>query len=563
MGIIGQSIKVKNFKCFGEKAQGLENIKPINLLIGRNNSGKSSLLDLIEYLCDPADMSKFGHNSNSPKFIIEKSLDESELRSVFSESVSGGVIGGNHWNFGRDFIDKSIEFYVKKNGSKEIINIEDFPEDRKYNKLKEKLSRNLNIDFNNKTFLRLSAERDIKPESDTANKLRSNGDGATNIIQKFLNKADYESNLVENQLLDYLNIIMEPDASFDRVLVQQYENNKWEVFLEEKEKGKISLSDSGSGLKTIILILSFILLIPEFENKVLDSYIFAFEELENNLHPALQRRLFKFLSDFVIENNINAFITTHSNVPIDMFNVNKDAQIYHVLHDGKTSNVDIVKTYVDRAGVLDDLDIRASDILQANGIIWVEGPTDRMYINKWIELWSNDKLKEGVHYQCVFYGGRLLSHLTADVDNGEIKESDLINILTTNRNSVVLIDSDKKYRADPINSTKKRIKKELKKIDGFCWITKGKEIENYLPVSAIEDLYKLEIDDQVEFGKYEIISEFLESVSSGEGNRFLRSKVKFSEKIIPYLTKQNCESIWDLDEQMSKLIDKIRSWNCL
>jgi AAA15 family ATPase/GTPase len=205
----------------------------------------------------------------------------------------------------------------------------------------------LNVDFNNKTFLRLSAERDIKPESDSANKLRSNGDGATNIIQKFLNKADYESNLVENQLLDYLNIIMEPDASFDRVLVQQYVNDKWEVFLEEKEKGKISLSDSGSGLKTIILILSFILLIPEFENKVLDSYIFAFEELENNLHPALQRRLFKFLSDFVIENNINAFITTHSNVPIDMFNINKDAQIYHVLHDGKTSNVDIVKTYVE------------------------------------------------------------------------------------------------------------------------------------------------------------------------------------------------------------------------
>lgn len=205
----------------------------------------------------------------------------------------------------------------------------------------------MNVDFNNKTFLRLSAERDIKPESDSANKLRSNGDGATNIIQKFLNKADYESNLVENQLLDYLNIIMEPDASFDRVLVQQYVNDKWEVFLEEKEKGKISLSDSGSGLKTIILILSFILLIPEFENKVLDSYIFAFEELENNLHPALQRRLFKFLSDFVIENNINAFITTHSNVPIDMFNINKDAQIYHVLHDGKTSNVDIVKTYVE------------------------------------------------------------------------------------------------------------------------------------------------------------------------------------------------------------------------
>lgn len=44
------SIKVRHLKCFGDQEQGFEEIKPINLIIGRNNSGKSTLLDLIEFV---------------------------------------------------------------------------------------------------------------------------------------------------------------------------------------------------------------------------------------------------------------------------------------------------------------------------------------------------------------------------------------------------------------------------------------------------------------------------------------------------------------------------------
>ena len=73
-----------------------------------------------------------------------------------------------------------------------------------------------------------------------------------------------------------------------------------------------------------------------------------------------------------------------------------------------------MQTYVDNSGVLDDLDVRASDILLANSVIWVEGPSDRLYINRWIELWENGALKEGIHYQCMFYAGRLLAHISAE-----------------------------------------------------------------------------------------------------------------------------------------------------
>ena len=45
------SIHFKGYSCFKKDWAGFDTIKPINVIIGRNNSGKSHLLDLVEALC--------------------------------------------------------------------------------------------------------------------------------------------------------------------------------------------------------------------------------------------------------------------------------------------------------------------------------------------------------------------------------------------------------------------------------------------------------------------------------------------------------------------------------
>ena len=46
--MIVDSIYFKGHRCFRNEWSGFETVKPLNVVIGRNNSGKSNLLDLVE-----------------------------------------------------------------------------------------------------------------------------------------------------------------------------------------------------------------------------------------------------------------------------------------------------------------------------------------------------------------------------------------------------------------------------------------------------------------------------------------------------------------------------------
>jgi hypothetical protein len=61
-----------------------------------------------------------------------------------------------------------------------------------------------------------------------------------------------------------------------------------------------------------------------------------------------------------------------------------------------------------------DLGYRASDVIQANAVLRVKRPSDRIYLRHWLEVVATAEFIEGIHYSVMFYGGGLLRHLTAD-----------------------------------------------------------------------------------------------------------------------------------------------------
>lgn len=553
------SLKIKNYKCFGETEYGYDKIMPINLIIGRNNTGKSTLLELVDYVTHPKSLNHLGHKGQVPQVILSDFLTKEELSQVFKVNTSGGPIREiNHWVFGSRWVGKPITWELQQNKF-DFISI-DPPLGIEYSYEFETTLANIKANpFSKFTFKRLLADRDIFPEVDSnrIELIEPNGRGATNAIQRYINQSDRPRELVENDLLKELNDIFEPDGRFTRILVQRLANEQWEIYLEEANKGRIPLSHTGSGLKTILLVLVLINLVPHIEGKPLSDYLFGLEELENNLHPALQRRLLMYLRKKAVEQGCHFFLTTHSNVAIDLFASDNEAQIIHVNHDGKCAYTKRITTYVDNKGILDDLDVRASDLLQANGIVWVEGPSDRLYFNKWMEVWSEGRIKEGAHYQCVFYGGRLLAHLS--VDDPDIDPDDAVKILKVNRNAILLLDSDKRNEDDGINSTKQRILNEVEKFGAMGWLTTGKEVENYIPHEAIVKYYD---DDNLELiEKFQDFAEYLDNIKSNEGNRFKRGKVIFAERFCKYITKENMKDTLDLATQVEVAYQSIVKWN--
>lgn len=564
-------IIVNNYKSY--ESLEIDMNHNINVLIGRNNSGKSSIIDVLQMCNDAILMNK--SLTEGVTIELDLILKPYDLKNVFNDYTGGGCIDGNHWMYASKFVGESIivKLSTQQRFHESPINFNKLLSksqlNNEYNESKGKsemwgnVCRNLKNPISERHIIKLAAERDIYIEEDCEDDINcdDNGRGATNIIHKFINSSSLDSKKVEVELLNALNVIMWPDSEFTDIVVQQVkENNKifWEIFLEENNI-RIPLSKCGSGLKTIILVLIKLLLIPTISNIDESKIIYAFEELENNLHPHLQRNLFNFIVDWVEEKGSTLFITTHSNVAINIFSNLDSTQLIHVNKQNGISRAESINKYINKNYILNDLGNLASDILQSNGIIWVEGPSDRMYINKWIEIISEGKLKEHIHYQIMFYGGRLLSHLSlADKDDENCETGDLINLMLMNRNSIVVIDSDKRNHDKEINATKKRLQEECKKYDSICWITEGKEIENYVPKSVIDEVFSLE--SNTEFGKYMTIIDYINSISLGYGTKFEKNKVKYANDFLNLINIDNM-GVYDLINRVTEIVGKIKEWN--
>lgn len=517
MGTIPFSIKVANYKCFGDEPQGFELIKPINIIIGRNNSGKSALIDAVQQACRP--QPEFRTQDSPPgktaKLVYSTEADESLLRNIFKEGMRGGAITNDHWHVGKRYLGRKLVF-EQANGqgdNQRTMHVADlgvlYSSEENHRNLEARIASQILKPWQGRSFRRVAAERDVTPEQES-NEIdpQPRGQRVTNLIHNISNLERYDREIVDDALLNALNEITAPDYAFSSILARRRDDNSWEVFLREASKGLVAISASGSGLKTILCVLANVVLWPLVStNKTLKSYIFGFEELENSLHPALLRRLLLYLCRRVRKEDAILLLTTHSSVAIDMFAADDDAQIIHTVHlSGTHATATTVSEYLQRRNILDDIDVRASDLLQSNGIIWVEGPSDRIYINRWIGLLTNNRIREGTHYQCVFYGGKLLAHLSADAP----QEVDaLVSIFRVNKNAAVIIDSDRGNERDELNPTKRRIVEEMAGLKGYAWVTHGREIENYLPVGAINGAAGLGSGRSL--GQFEDISAYLVS----------------------------------------------------
>ena len=578
---------ITGYRSFGNELQKIGPLKKINFFIGQNNSGKSNILLFLRshFLSvfqaedvrqrKPLQFSDLdiykGYSENSVQMAIALNLDGPNYR-ILKERIMKRFDAHNQPLI-NDFFERVLSSTPLTNGTRmawfhytaPILNsVYKFDDEIIDEFIKEKaLSREewyrfwssltsrgggneehwiintlsslspAKLEYSN--IVLIPAIRKIgEPGTTTINDY--SGIGIIDSLARIQNPGYNEQHLKE-KFTNINKFIREVTNNHTANLEIPYERDCIMVHMDGKS---LPLSSLGTGIHEVIILAA--------AATVLEEVILCIEEPELHLHPILQKRLCNYLAE---KTNNQYMITTHSAHLLDT----PDTAVFHVRFENGATTVEAALNSDHLTSIFADLGFRASDLLQSNSIVWVEGPSDRIYLNHWISSLAPELL-EGIHYSIMFYGGRLLSHLTAN----DPEVNDFISLRRLNRYISIVIDSDKTHSEDDLNDTKIRIKEEFDKGPGFAWITQGREIENYVEQTimrnAIESIYP-NADSLISTDAFAHL--YYYKTKTGELKKNI-DKIKISHKV----AEENPNlDILDLKEQISRLIDFIRNANGL
>jgi predicted ATPase len=574
-----KSIRVGNAWSFGNEGVRLSEVGQHNVIIGKNNSGKSKLLAALAWVRRNSDklwnVAPFElepdiyHDAGDPEKLGNPSLRVTVQLSA--EELAVAVAGAlEELRAGQNQTEAAVKVYVRTefsfgfSGSKSLpgrnvkssIEFEqpvdlDAPFIASSPNQTAAAQRRANWDQREAIVVHKHLLMQVGPSIKYISgwrTLRETDEEKTNIVKQLhVWKAPQQKNKEDRYRFFRVESIFQRLMLCPQIeLVPEHNGERLSVALGPRY---LPIEALGDGIQHLLMIAYHLATAPRG--------VLLIEEPETHLHPELQRNLMAVMRK---ELSGQSFITTHSPVLLDS---SLASTVFRVEHDGRCSSAAACQTSQDLYRVLDQLDVRASDILQANFVVWVEGPTDRMFLKRCFELLAIS-LTEGVHYQIAYYGGRLRSHVTFD----EMR-SELVNLLRLCRKGAMICDSDKRSADEPVDESKRRLGEECEAMGLLYWVTDGREIENYLPDETLTEAYRRLLGDEsitITLGQYDglanALSAMFPSPAYGQGWKvdYADNKAKVMPELLRHLTKERLDRL-GVRERIDQLIAQIGAAN--
>lgn len=434
-----KNIRIKYFKSLEDVK--ILNAGVVNIFVGKNNAGKSSILHAIDMWGLPVISGDW--NIFQPKLDIKDMFWESGPFSIEVEHITGSKV--------------EVRSLGNEQRSPQVIP-NSAPEELKLKTLlvQSDLSGGL-------------TNRQHKTPQNIMNYIQNRNYGHVNSLDVLFAIRFYAERNERGLTPEiYQNLISEIQNYFPDI--KKIESGRTEADVAtltyfEFDK-KLDILYSGTGLKHFIDILVKI--------TISEAKIVLLDEPESGLHPDLQRRFFKYISQLAKDKNIQFFISTHSHV---VFSMSEDVNFYRVVNFKGKREVHLVNEEA-RHTLLGDFGIRPSDIFNSDICIMVEGATDVIYFEHVLRTIYHADF-DPISVSIVQFGGGAAHGIVSGVIKVE-------NIVPARKYTYWIHDRDSLPGAHPSTETTK-FKNQIEKAGLPIHVWEKREIEYYFPLCLVEE----------------------------------------------------------------------------